>query len=103
MSRTTRMQGGNKGRYGTYSYGYYSKKDVLEWFKEYYGCTPKEYFKRDGNTGYDGRKKIFKRLCKKETRRENKRLCNKVIKGEDHENMVYPSVWETKHHIWDVF
>ena len=63
----------------------------------------KEYatFTRDGKWNETGRNTGFKEASKLKIRRENKRLCNKIIKDEEYDHVSYPDRYIGKPSIWD--
>lgn len=58
-------------------------------------------FKRDGKCSETGRKSAFRAHAARDLRRMNKRLLNKIKKGEDYDNEMFPDIYLGKKLIWD--
>lgn len=61
-------------------------------------------YRRDGRGGLtaSGANKYFKYLSKKEIRRNNKKLCEEIVKS-DYEDQAHPAIKDGKKFIWSVW
>lgn len=72
---------------------------------EYVEQLTKWYMKSmlDHDANYNGRGGDFRAHCSKAIRGANKRLCKKIVKGEEWDQQPYPDVLMTKKYIWDFY
>lgn len=73
-----------------------SVEEALEEANDYYDRVT-----RDGWAAETSQRTGYKHATARQLRRENRRLCRRVMKDDDWDHEAYPSRKEGKHKIWD--